>query len=70
MLKDNLKYEDAVKKIEGIIYSLHDKNTSLEESIKLYEQGSELIKFCENTLEQAKIKIEYALPEKGRNTNE
>jgi exodeoxyribonuclease VII small subunit len=50
-------YEQKIDKVKGIIEKIEDGETSLEESIRLYEQGSALIRQCETLLGEAEMKI-------------
>lgn len=50
-------YEDNIKRLKEIVEKIEDGNTSLEESIQLYEQGAALVKRCENLLNNAELKI-------------
>ncbi len=50
-------YEQKVEKVKKIIADIEDGKTSLEESIRLYEQGSILIKQCETLLAEAELKV-------------
>jgi len=50
-------YEENIKKLKEIVEKIEDGNTSLEESIQLYEQGAALVKRCENLLNNAELKI-------------
>jgi len=50
-------YETKVEKLKCIIEKIEDGNTSLDESIKLYEQGAVLVKQCETLLADAEMKI-------------
>jgi exodeoxyribonuclease VII small subunit len=50
-------YEAKIEQLRKIIDKIEDGNTSLDESIKLYEQGAALIKQCETLLAEAEIKI-------------
>jgi len=50
-------YEAKIEQLRKIIDKIEDGNTSLDESIKLYEQGAALIKQCETLLAGAEIKI-------------
>lgn len=52
-----LNYEDSVKKLEEIVAKLEDGNLSLEESLKLYEEGAVLSESCRKMLSDAKLKI-------------
>ena len=46
----NLTYEEAYNKLES-------KNTSVDESLSLYEEGIKLYKHCNKLLENAELKI-------------
>ena len=50
-------YETKVERLREIIGKIEDGNTSLDESIKLYEQGALLVKQCETMLSDAELKI-------------
>lgn len=50
-------YETKVERLKEIIAKIEDGNTSLDESMKLYEQGAVLIKQCETMLAEAELKI-------------
>ncbi len=53
----NLTYEQAYNKLEDILEKLESKNTSLDESLSLYEEGISLYKHCNKLLEDAQLKI-------------
>jgi len=50
-------YEEMIKELREIVRKIDDNSTTLDESITLYEQGTELLKACENVLSQAELKI-------------
>jgi len=50
-------YEQKIEQVKKIIEKIEDGGTSLEESIRLYEQGAALIRQCESLLEEAELKI-------------
>jgi exodeoxyribonuclease VII small subunit len=50
-------YEAKIEQLRQIIEKIEDGNTSLEESMKLYEQGAALVKQCEALLAEAEVKI-------------
>ena len=52
-----LTYEEAYDKLEEILMKLESKNTSLDESLSLYEEGINLFKHCNKLLEDAELKI-------------
>jgi exodeoxyribonuclease VII small subunit len=50
-------YEQKIEEVKEIIGKIEDGETSLEESIRLYEKGSVLIKQCETLLAEAELKV-------------
>ena len=50
-------YEAKIEQLKRIIEKIEDGNTSLDESMQLYEQGAALIKQCETLLADAELKI-------------
>lgn len=50
-------FEQALKKLEGIVQRLEQEEVSLEESIELYQKGVKLSKKCSEILEKAELKI-------------
>ena len=50
-------YETKIEHLRQIIEKIDDGNTSLDESMKLYEQGAALVKQCEILLTEAELKI-------------
>ena len=50
-------YEEKIEQLRQIIAKIEDGGTSLDESMKLYEQGAALVKQCETLLAEAEIKI-------------
>ncbi len=50
-------YEATIEQLKKIIEKIEDGNTSLDESMKLYEQGAALVKRCEMMLAEAEVKI-------------
>ena len=60
-MKKKLKFEEAIRRLEEIISQLSD-GTTLDESLKLYTEGAELIRQCNEQLEAAQLKIETLFP--------
>jgi len=62
--KEEVTFEDAMKQLESIVETLGGGNLSLEDSLKMFEEGMELCKFCNKKLDEAEYKVEK-LMEKG-----
>ncbi len=55
---NNITFEQAIKKLTDIVSRIEDGQISLEQSLKQYEEGMELIKYCRGILQKAEKKIE------------
>jgi exodeoxyribonuclease VII small subunit len=55
---ESITYEQAFKELEEIVASLETNQQSLEESMRLYERGQQLSKYCADLLEKAELKIQ------------
>ncbi|MAI06063.1 MAG: exodeoxyribonuclease VII small subunit [Alphaproteobacteria bacterium TMED87] len=53
-----LSFEEALEKLEEIVRDLESGNVSLDDSVRYYEEGSKLMKFCEKKLTEARMKVE------------
>ncbi|MBY7649027.1 MAG: exodeoxyribonuclease VII small subunit [Candidatus Liberibacter europaeus] len=53
-----LPFEQAVSELEDIVTKLERGNTTLNESISIYERGEALKKHCESLLYAAERRIE------------
>jgi len=56
--KERLSFEEALMKLESIVEQLEDEDITLQDSVKLYEEGVKMSKFCTEILEQAELRIE------------
>ena len=56
--EENITFEQAIEELETIINRLEEGDVPLDETIKLYEKGSELKDFCEKILKSAEVKIQ------------
>jgi exodeoxyribonuclease VII small subunit len=54
-------FEAALKQLEEIVQRLEKGELSLEESLRLYEEGIQLSRLCHGKLEEAEGKIEVLL---------
>jgi len=59
------RFEDALNKLEKMVAKLEEGDIPLEESLKLFEEGIRLSRFCNQKLDEAEKKVEILLKEKG-----
>ena len=57
MSEKELTYEQAVKRLDEIVDLLDKNDISLDEALKLFEEGTKLTAFCSGKLYEAKQKI-------------
>lgn len=59
-MNEELTYEKAMIRLEKIVSLLEKNDVSLDDSIKLFEEGTRLTAFCSEKLKNAKAKITLA----------
>lgn len=62
-------FESQLKALEAVVDRLERGDLTLEESVRLFEQGLQLSESCKHELEAAEGKIQVLI-EKGRDTLE
>ena len=55
--KTEKSFEENFSRLEKILEKLENEDVTLEETIKLYEEGLTLTKFCYDKLNNAELKI-------------
>ena len=53
-----MRFEEALKKLERIVDELEKGELSLDDALKKYQEGIELSRLCAQRLDSAKKKIE------------
>ncbi|MEA4832359.1 Exodeoxyribonuclease 7 small subunit [bioreactor metagenome] len=52
-----MKFEEAMAKLEAIVKSLESQTAPLDETLKLFEEGVGLVKICNQMLDDASKRI-------------
>jgi exodeoxyribonuclease VII small subunit len=55
---DNLPFEEALKKLEGIVQAMESEEMPLELLLGKYEEGTRLARICQDKLAEAELKIQ------------
>ena len=55
--KKELSLEQAMARIEQILQILDSGQGTLDESLALFEEGTTLVRFCNEKLQQAKLRV-------------
>lgn len=61
MEKKELNFEELMQKLESITNKLEKESLSLDESVKLFEEGMKISKECNSKLESAEKRITILL---------
>ena len=54
----HLPFEDALKKLEGVVEAMESGDLPLETLLARYEEGTRLVKICQEKLAEAELKIQ------------
>jgi exodeoxyribonuclease VII small subunit len=57
------KFEEALQKLDEIVRRMESGDLSLEESLKAFEEGVKLARFCSRKLDEAERRVEILLKE-------
>jgi len=60
-----IKFEEAVKRLEEITETLESGVVSLEESLKLFEEGAKIAEYCHSILDGAEKRMQILSKDKG-----
>lgn len=60
---NELTYEKAYNRLEEIVEKLENGSVPLEESMKLFEEGTKLANFCDTKLNDAEQKFTQLITE-------
>ena len=53
-----MKFEDNLKKLEGLVAKMESGEMNLDEMIKAFEEGRKLVADCQKDLESIRLRIE------------
>lgn len=56
-----IKFEDAILRLEEIVQKLEDGKLNLDDSLKYFEEGVKLSRTCEAKLSEAKGRVEILM---------
>ena len=62
---ESMSFEDAMAALEAIVDKLESGETSLEDSIALYDRGAALRRHCEAKLRDAELRVEKIVQGEG-----
>ncbi|MEC7801691.1 MAG: exodeoxyribonuclease VII small subunit [Verrucomicrobiota bacterium] len=60
-----LKFEDAIDKLEQIVTDMEHNKVDLNSMIENYKEGMSLLKFCKKSIDLAELKVSEISGEKS-----
>ncbi len=60
-MEKEVNFEKELNRLKEIVSLIQQKELSLDESLKLYEEGSKIIKVLEEELKKAEEKVEKVI---------
>lgn len=57
MSKKNPTFEENMQRLEQIVRAMERGDVALEDSIKLFQEGTELVRTCGKLLDEAELQI-------------
>ncbi|MDD3927750.1 MAG: exodeoxyribonuclease VII small subunit [bacterium] len=64
---DDLRYEDAVERLENIIAEMESGQLSLDASLQKFEEAVRLARICRYRLEEARQRVDILLRDEDGN---
>lgn len=61
MDKQNKSFESNMQRLEQIVRAMERGDVALEESLKLFQEGTELVRSCNELLENAQLQVKMIM---------
>ncbi len=61
MNQQNMTFEQNMKRLEEIVRAMERGDVALEESLKLFQEGTALIRSCSLLLDEAELQVKKVL---------
>ena len=61
MNQNNMTFEQSMQRLEQIVRAMERGDVPLEESLKLFREGTELVQTCGKLLDEAQMQVQKVL---------
>ena len=61
MSENKMSFEAAMQRLEQIVRAMERGDVALEESLKLFQEGTELVRSCEKLLDEAQLQVQKVM---------
>lgn len=60
-MSEKLSFEQNLQRLEQIVRAMEKGDVPLDESMKLFQEGTELVRSCSKLLDEAQLKVNMIL---------
>ncbi len=61
MNQPNKSFEESMARLEQIVRAMERGDVALEESLKLFQEGTELVRSCQKLLDEAQLQVKMIM---------
>jgi len=61
-MSNNKSFEENMQRLEQIVRAMERGDVPLDESLKLFQEGTELVECCTKRLDEAELQVKKILP--------
>ena len=61
MNQPNMNFEQSMARLEQIVRAMERGDVALEESLKLFQEGTELVRNCQKLLDEAQLQVKMIM---------
>ena len=61
MNEENMTFEQSMQRLEQIVRAMERGDVALDESLKLFQEGTELVQTCTKLLDDAQLQIKKVM---------
>ena len=67
MNPENMTFEQNMQRLEQIVRAMERGDVALEESLKLFQEGTELVRKCGKLLDEAELQVKKVMTDANGN---
>ena len=61
MNQEKISFETSMARLEQIVRAMERGDVALEESLKLFQEGTELVRNCQKLLDEAQLQVKMIM---------
>ena len=61
MSEKNMTFEQSMQRLEQIVRAMERGDVALDESLKLFQEGTELVRACGQLLDEAQLQVQKVI---------